>query len=750
MLATTVPLRRNRCATATRSLRLSSVARAPSHRGLRTVPLCHSRPAPIEMWRAAMLSSGMGQPPLSTVTDDWAATRPGVLLEVAESIAHHRDLAELFHDLGARLHRVAHFDFLNLLLYDDERQVMRLHILETQQPTTIQQGRETPVGETPAGLVFETQQPYVVDDVETDTSFPAIMETLRRERLRSFCVVPLTTAQRRLGSLGFGKSEPYHYNSSEVEFMQQVARQVAVAVDNALNFQAAQAYQQQLARERDRLRVLLEVNNAVVSTLDLAELFRAIAASLRRVMHHEYTSLALFDPVTRKLRTVALDLPQGTGLVQEEITAAIENTPAGPAFSNRSPLRFSRDDLERCDSDICRRLLAEGVRAGCCVPLLTRERVLGTLNVASLRDSSFSQEDVDLLSQVANQVAIAVENALAFQEIAELKNKLAQEKLYLEDEIRTEYNFEEIIGESAALKALLQQVQTVAPTDSTVLIEGETGTGKELIARAIHNLSPRRDRTFVKINCAAIPAGLLESELFGHERGAFTGAIAQKLGRFELADHGTLFLDEVGDIPLELQPKLLRVLQEQEFERLGNPRSRRVDVRVVAATNRDLTGMVEDGLFRADLFYRVSVFPLVVPPLRDRREDIPTLVRYFAQKYSRRMNRRVETVPADTLSALERYRWPGNVRELENLIERAVILSPAEVLRVPLAELKNSRDGASTELATLAEAEREHILRALEETHWVLSGPQGTAARLGMKRTTLQSRMQKLRITRPA
>ena len=675
--------------------------------------------------------------------------RPSALLEVAESIAHHRDLGDLFHDLGARLHRVAHFDFLNLLLFDGERQVMRLHILETQQPTNIQQGRETPVADTPAGRVFETQQPYVVDDVETHDTFPRVMESLRRERLRSFCVVPLTTAQRRLGSLGFGKIEPYHYTASEVEFMEQIARQVAVAVDNALNFQAAQAYQQQLVRERDRLRVLLEVNNAVVSTLDLAGLFRAISGSLRRVMHHEYISLALFDPATRKLRTVALDLPQGTGLVQEEISAALENTPAGPAFSNRSPLCFSREDLERCDSAICRRLLEEGVQSGCCVPLLTRERVLGTLNVASLGDASFSQQDVDLLSQVAAQIAIAVENALAFQEIAELKNKLAEEKLYLEDEIRTEYNFEEIIGESGALKALLQQVQTVAPTDSTVLIEGETGTGKELIARAIHNLSPRRNRTFVKINCASIPAGLLESELFGHERGAFTGAIAQKLGRFELADHGTLFLDEVGDIPLELQPKLLRVLQEQEFERLGNPRSRRVDVRVVAATNRDLTRLVEEGSFRADLFYRLNIFPLVVPALRERREDVPALVRYFAQKYARRMNRHIETVPVDTLAALERYHWPGNVRELENLIERAVILSPGQVLRVPLPELKIARDEAGTQTSTLAEAERAHILRALDESRWVLGGPNGTAARLGMKRTTLQSRMLKLRITRP-
>src|SRR5207253_1922045 len=434
-------------------------------------------------------------------------------------------------------------------------------------------------------------------------------------------------------TLGFGKLEPHHYDRSEVDFMQQVARQVAVAVDNALNFETARAYQQQLARERDRLRVLLEVNNALVSTLDLRQLFHLIASSLRRVLHHEYTSLALLDPKTNRLRVRALDFSGGQGLIHEEMSVPMETSPAGRAFTARLPQLYSRADLERFDSDITRRLIAEGVRVECCVPLITRERVLGTLNVASFRDSAFSQEDQDLLSQVGAQVAIAIENALAFQEIAELKNKLTEEKLYLEDEIRTEHNFEEIVGESSVLKAVLSQLQTVAPTDSTVLITGETGTGKELIARALHNLSGRRDRTFVKINCAAIPTGLLESELFGHEKGAFTGAIAQKLGRFELADKGTLFLDEVADIPLELQPKLLPVLQEQEFERLGSTRTRHVDVRVVAATNRALARMVENGAFRNDLFYRLNVFPLTLPPLRERREDIATLVRYFVQRY---------------------------------------------------------------------------------------------------------------------
>ena len=391
---------------------------------------------------------------------------------------------------------------------------------------------------------------------------------------------------------------------------------------------------------------------------------------------------------------------------------------------------------------------AEGVRSVCSLPLIAPSRILGTLNLASVRDGNFTEEDAELLSQVASQIAIALENALAFREIDELKNKLAEEKLYLEDEIRSEYNFEEIIGESAALRRILKQVETVAPTDSIVLILGETGTGKELIARAMHNLSNRRERTFVKMNCAAIPTGLLESELFGHERGAFTGAIAQKIGRFELAHLGTLFLDEVGDIPLEMQAKLLRVLQEQEFERLGSTRTLRVNVRLVAATNRDLAQMVADREFRADLYYRLNVFPITVPPLRERPEDIPLLVRYFAQQYAQRMHKRIETIGAETLTALAHYPWPGNIRELENLIERSVILSQGPDLRVPIGELKVQATAAPNGVATLEAADREHILRVLRETDGVIGGPSGAAARLGMKRTTLQSRMKKLGISR--
>ena len=669
------------------------------------------------------------------------------LLEVAEAISQHRDLGELFHELAERLHRVVHFEYLNLVLHDPARNVMRLHILESEMPRATRQGTEFPIGQTPSGWVWETQQPFVLDDLGKETPFAALLQRLREEGVKSVCSLPLTTAQRRLGVMSFGRSTTHHHTESEIAFLQQVARQVAVAVDNVLNFESAQAYQRQLAHERDRLRVLLEVNNTVVSKLALHDVLRAIAASLRRVIHHEYTSLALYEPESNEMRVLAIDFPQGKGLLREETLVSLDSSITGKAFRTRQPLVLDRAGIEGFDSHTARLLLDEGVQSLICMPLVTHDRALGTISLASLRDAAFQQGDVDLLFQVSGQVSIAVENALAFQEIAELKNKLAQEKLYLEDEIRTEMNFDEIVGEGSSLRAVLKQVETVAPTDSTVLITGETGTGKELIARAIHNLSPRRERTFVKVNCAAIPTGLLESELFGHERGAFTGAITQRIGRFELANGGTIFLDEIGDIPLELQPKLLRVLQEQEFERLGSTQTVRVDVRLVAATNRDLSQMVSDRTFRNDLYYRLRVFPLLMPPLRERQEDIPALVRYFVEKHARRMNRAVETIPTETLDLLVRYPWPGNIRELENLIERAIIVSPGPVLRVPVSELKHPSEPIG-ETLTLRAAERDHILRALEATNWVLAGPGGAAARLGMKRTTLQSKMRKLGVAK--
>ncbi len=670
------------------------------------------------------------------------------LLEVAEVIAVHRDLTALFRELAKRLPSVVRFEYIGLILHDPERNVMRTHTLGTGEAESIPPGLELPIGESAGGWVFKTQQPWVVPCLDQETRFPKVTEILQPIGVKSYCLLPLTTAMRRLGAIGFGSQSPCAFGEAELEFLQQVAQQVAVAVDNVLNYESAQVAQQQLARERDRLRLLLDVNNAVVSTLDLRGLFTAISANLRRVMRADMTSLGLYEPEKNQIRLHALDFPDSKGLFQEGVVCPMGDSPVSEVFRSRQPVLHSTADFEKLPTEIGQILMKEGIKSACCVPLISHDRLRGTLQVASRREAAFSPEDVDLLTQVANQISIAVENALAYRQIAELKDKLTEEKLYLEEEIRTEYNFEEIIGESTSLKRILKQVETVAPTDSTVLIRGETGTGKELIARAIHNLSGRRERTFVKMNCAAIPTGLLESELFGHEKGAFTGAIGQKIGRFELAHQGTIFLDEIGDIPLELQSKLLRVLQEKEFERLGSNRTIRVDIRLVAATNQDLTKMVAERQFRNDLYYRLNVFPIVLPSLHERREDIPLLVRYFAQKYSRLMNRRIETIPAEAMAALSKYHWPGNIRELENLIERSVILSLGPDLRVPLGELKLQPTAVSDGVATLEAAERKHILRALQETNWVIGGPSGAATRLGMKRTTLQSRMRKLGISR--
>lgn len=460
----------------------------------------------------------------------------------------------------------------------------------------------------------------MIQDVEQEERFPRVMEAMRAHGVRSCCVLPLTTAQRRLGALGLGSVQPSAYEGADLEFLCRIARQVAVAVENVLNYERAQSYQEQLARERDRLQVLLEVTNAMVSNLDLGGLFQTASEALRLLIRHEYASLVVHDASKGELRLEALDFPGGPSVIREGQAGPLEDSPAARAMQSRQPLILSRPDLEHYKSEIARRLLDVGMQSAVCVPLLRGDRALGSLNVVSTREPAFGPNDIELLTHIANELAIAVENALAFRQIQEFKDKLAEEKLYLEDEIRTEYDFEEIVGESQSLRRVLRDVETVAPTDSSVIILGESGTGKELIARAIHNLSGRRQRTFVKVNCAAIPTGLLESELFGHEKGAFTGAISQKIGRFELADKGTLFLDEIGDIPLELQPKLLRVLQEREFERLGSTRTVKVDIRLVTATNRDLPQMVANREFRGDLFYRLNVFPITLPPLREFRD----------------------------------------------------------------------------------------------------------------------------------
>ena len=502
---------------------------------------------------------------------------------------------------------------------------------------------------------------------------------------------------------------------------------------------------------RDQYRALFAVSDAIASHRDLSALFHELAGRLARVVQFNALSVVLHDPAAGTMRRHILEASDH--ISPPPFNLPPEEDPAGMVWQTQQPLITSQvDELNRWPRlmDLLRPYAVESM---CYLPLTTSRRRLGALVFVSRQRSTYQNADTDFLQLVANQAAVAVENALAFQEIESLKDKLANEKAYLEEEVRTEHNFGDIVGESAALRGVLEKVATVAPTDSTVLVCGETGTGKELIARAVHDMSPRKARTFVKLNCAAIPTGLLESELFGHERGAFTGAISQKAGRFELANQGTLFLDEVGDIPLELQPKLLRVLQEQEFERLGSTRTIRVSVRLVAATNRDLAQMVADGDFRSDLYYRLNVFPIALPPLRERPDDIPRLVRHFTQKFARQMGRRIETIPTSVMDALVRYTWPGNVRELQNVIERAVILSRGSALHVPLTDLQPSvaQSSAPTVIAavTLTDAEREHILVALRNTNWVLGGQKGAAARLGMKRSTLHWKMKKLGISRP-
>ena len=630
-----------------------------------------------------------GAAPAGHAPSDRTRERYAALLEVADSIISDRQLSELFRDLRRCLQPLLPFDFIALSLYDAERRTVRLHLLETDRPYSPPPTHSYPIEDVPTSILLDTRKALYVPDTSKDHRFPVLHSLLLKEGISSYCMLPLLTAGRFLGAVNFGSLTKDAYAPEEIEFMEQAAKQIAIAVENALNFEAAGEYQQQLARERDRLRLLLDVNNAVVSRLKTDDLLREISDCLRRTFDIDYVEIG--EP--------------GVGAV---------------------------------DSDL---------RSFQALPLIFRDRELGTLKVGSKRPDAFQPADIDLLTQVAGQIAIALDNALSYRKIEELNAQLAEEKVYLEDEVRIAGRFDEIIGHSEGLRSVLEQVETVAPTGSTVLICGETGTGKELIARAIHNLSERRGKAFVKLNCAAIPTGLLESEMFGHEKGAFTGAIMQRIGRFELAHQGTVFLDEVGEIPLELQPKLLRVLQEREFERLGSTRTIKTDARLVAATNRNLAEMVEDGRFRADLYYRLNVFPIVIPPLREREVDIPVLVRYFVQQFSRRMNKRIETIPSAAMETLVHYRWPGNVRELQNLIERAVILTSGTVLHMPLGDLK-AGNATSSRIETLAEADRKHILKALEESNWVLAGPKGAAARLGMKRSTLQFRMQKLGIKR--
>jgi formate hydrogenlyase transcriptional activator len=685
------------------------------------------------------------------------ATRYESLVGVSNAIGTHRDPQDLFSALVRELHRVVRFDYVGVSIRDEKSNTFHRHCVDAETEAAILPDPQLAMEESDAWWVYQNQEPLVTSLETRDARFSKLQEILMKYGVHCLCTLPLTTAHSKVGTLTFGSKAPDVYTAEEVQFLSVVAEQIALAFDNALHFDASQASQQQLAKKNERLGLLLELTNHVVSNLEFRDLLRAVVASTRRVMGCHGVGITLPDTDNTHLRIYAMDFPFSDESVQEESLISMDEDISGAVFRTGKPWCGSVQEARRHGMKDTAR--AE-VGTVCILPLVSRGRVLGIFGVVKYQENAFASDDIEFLTQIANQVAIAVENACAFGEIRELKDKLAQEKLYLEDEIRSEMNFAQIVGKSASLRRVLKQVETVAPTDSTVLIFGDTGTGKELIARAIHDLSPRRSKPFVKLNCAAIPTGLLESELFGHEKGAFTGAIAQRIGRFEVANGGTIFLDEIGEIPLELQTKLLRVLQEREFERLGSSRTLRTDARLIAATNRDLETMVSEQKFRSDLFFRLNVFPVHVPPLRERQGDIPLLVRHFTQQFSRRMSRVIETIPSAAMDALSRYHWPGNIRELQNVIERAVIISTGPTLKIDVSDLKFSKADPPTEKPATAksangalhnvleETEREQILKALKECNWVVAGPNGAAAHLAMKRSTLQLRMQKLGIVR--
>jgi len=670
------------------------------------------------------------------------------LLDVSSAIAEQPTVKAVLHSLRGVLSSTCriHGAHLYALSGDGES----LHLLEFDREAdapALPSG--TQIARTGAAArVLEEQKPVFLPDLSAEMlKHPALAPFASQSVGRSTYVFPVSTSQERYGILVVTKERGEEFVPEDVELLRSLASHVAVALECALARDSAEHSQRDLAKERDRLRLLLEINNHVVSQLEIKDVFRAASASIRSYFANEFTGVWLIDRAANQLQSLLLDFPTGKGLLDDVAPTHLTDDDFD-RLRRREPGFWSVADIERLPAPIAEKLRAELIASVAVTPLVTGTSPLGLLAIGSRRPNAFGQQDVDLFCQIGAQIALAVDNAIAYGRLSASHAHLEDQRLYLESEISSEYSFEDIVGKSAPLRAVLDHVSIVAPTDSTVLLHGETGTGKELIARAIHNLSPRRDRTFVRLNCAAIPSGLVESELFGHEKGAFTGALMQKPGRFELADRGTLFLDEIGDIGLDLQPKLLRALQEHEFERLGSTKTIHVDVRLIAATHRDLPAMIRNNQFREDLFYRLNVFPIEIPPLRERREDIPLLIHYLVSRLSRRMQKRIKSIPKRAMDTLVNAGWPGNVRELENFIERCVILTQGDELQVPRTELKKSPLRTPATGGTFEEAERQVIIDSLKSASGKISGKSGAAERLGLKRTTMQNKMRRLKITR--
>ena len=667
-----------------------------------------------------------------------------VLVAATQAISAHHDPDTLFRDLACRLRKLINLLTVQFTLYDAEGGTVLLRLIDPPGATGPRPEREDDPEESPSRIVWRAQQPLIVSVSSDGPRFPNYVAWMQELGLQSECVLPVSSAGRRLGTIGFGPVNGQPRFKAELGCVQVIANEFAVAMDDVVNLQEIRSIQRELTRERDRSRLLLEINSALVSNANFDELWESVAERLRSIVPHEFSGMALYDAQMHGLCGV------GSRSAEHNLFSAgecipIQSTPAGLAFESGQPIVLTSADLDSFPvTNIWRSLVAKKPFGSACIlPLVSHTRKLGIVAAVSRGQAAFGRENVATLTSVAVQISMALENALSHRELESLKNKIRAEKRYLDDEVQTACD-SELIGTSQAFLRIQKQIEVAAPTDSTILIQGETGSGKELVAQAIHKLSSRCERTLVRVNCSAIPNGLLESEFFGHEKGAFTGAIARRIGRFELAHQGTLFLDEVGDIPLELQPKLLRMLQEKEFERVGGTRTIRADVRFVAATNADLSQLVANKKFRADLYYRLNVFPIIVPPLRERPEDIIPLAQQFARKFAQHMKKHVDIISPCSQHALVQYRWPGNIRELQNVIERAVILSQSPVLEVPLCEPRSIAEDV-----TLAGRERDYVLQMLHGTNWVVSGNNGAARRLGLNRSTLQSKMRKLGISRP-
>ena len=720
-----------------------------------------ARPAP-----SFRLPADMSTAP--SIAGERNSQRYDAVLRISEALCTSCEPEEMAKRLADEVVNFVHCDHLYLaVLKENSREIEYLVWGKGSLPS-----QDLPVEELPTWPAITSAELQHTTDWDAEQRYPRFKEWAKKMGLGSSVRIPLTTPHRRLGVFGISRDRVNPFSEEEISLLRLIGRVVAFALDDGLNLRRAKKAQACLQTQNERLQLLLNLSNRITSNLEHQELFRTIAANIREVMQCDAVAVSVLKSEPTRFKLWALDFPQGRGLIREEEIFTVTG-PGKRVLETLKPTIVEHYDPADFPPELYDKLVGEGAKRSCLIPLVNRGRALGVLALVRTTETPFTPYDVEFLSQAAGQNAIAIENALSYHEISELKDKLAQEKLYLEEEIRGEMNFENIVGNSPTLKHVLELVETVAPNDSTVLLLGETGTGKELIARAIHDRSRRRDRTFVKLNCAAIPTGLLESELFGHEKGAFTGAIAQKVGRFELADQGTLFLDEVGDIPIEIQPKLLRALQEREFERLGNTHTRKVNVRLVAATNRDLEKMIANKEFRSDLYYRLNVFPIRVPPLRERKEDIPLLISYFVQKFAKQMQKKIAAISPPVMRGLTAWDWPGNIRELENFVERAVILTRGKSLEAPLAELRKvnreefasaTRGSGQEDIArivketlhalngnkTLADdrsrRQREEIMRALAETKGRVGGEDGAAVRMGINRTTLLSRMKKFGI----